>query len=114
MMTMDELFDTSRIPDDPEHWDALAARVAMRARRSRSPILWLGEHKTSWAAAALLLAASMLFAVLQQRSRLAASTLAWAEVLAPEDVMGRTIATRDQPPALGMLIFTSPARSETP
>jgi hypothetical protein len=114
MMTMDELFDTSRIPDDPEHWNALAARIAKRARRSRSPFLWLGEHKTSWAAAALLLAASMLFAVLQQRSRLAASTVAWADVLAPEDAMGRTIATRDQPPALGMLIFTSPGRPGAP
>ena len=113
-MTMDELLDTSRIPDDPEHWDALAARIAMRARRSRSPILWLGEHKTSWAAAALLLVASMLFAVVQQRSRLGVSTLAWAEVLAPADVMGRTIATRDQPPALGMLIFASPTKPGTP
>jgi hypothetical protein len=114
MISMDELFDTSRIPDDPEHWDALAARVATRARRARSPILWLGEHKSSWAAAALLLAASMLFAVLQQRSPAATSTLAWTEALAPDDAVGRTIATPDRPPALGVLLFASAGRAGTP
>ena len=111
---MDDLFDTSRIPDDREHWDALAARLATRALRARSPVLWLGEHKASWAAAALLVAASLLFAVLQQRSAITTSSATWTEVMAPTDVVGRAIATRDRPPALGVLIFASAGKAGVP
>ena len=111
---MDDLFDTSRIPDDPEHWDALAANVATRALRARSPILWLGEHKASWAAAALLMVASLLLAALQRQPAITTSSAAWTEAMAPTDVVGRAIATRDHPPALGMLIFVSAPKPGVP
>ena len=111
---MDDLFDTSRIPDDREHWDALATHVATRAVRTRSPILWLGEQKASWAAAALLVAASLLFAVLQRRPAITTSSAAWTEAMAPTDVVGRAIATRDHPPALGTLIFVSARKPGVP
>ena len=104
---MDELFDTSSIPENREYWDVFAARVASRAQRARSPMLWLGEHRAIWAAATLLVAASMLFAVLQQRSSSAAPSLGWMEAMAPQDVVGRAIATRDHPPALETLLFVS-------
>jgi hypothetical protein len=114
MLTLNELFDTSGIPDDREHWDDLAARVSHRAMRARSPILWLGEHRASWAAAALLVAASLLFATLQQRASIATSSAAWRQVMAPTDVVGRAIATPDYPPPLGMLMFASAAKPGTP
>ena len=68
---------------------------------------WIGEHRAIWAAATLLVAALMLFAVLQQRSSSAAPNLGWIEAIAPRDVVGRAIATRDRPPALETLLFVS-------
>ena len=99
---MTEFFGTSGIPDDPEYWDALAARVAAGARAGG--FARLATTPAAWAAALVLMTAAGLL-VLALRGREPASIGSEiAEALAPADYPGRTLATPDEA-SLGTLLF---------
>ncbi len=92
---MTELFDSSRIPDDPAHWDALAQRVAERARRS-AHFDW-AQSRAGWLAASLLLAGALAYGFLpRDEARLS---------LAPSDRLGQVFSTGDGPPDLAALLL---------
>jgi hypothetical protein len=113
---MPELFDTSGVPDDEAHWDALATRVASRVatgaladrragRFSSSPAVWLGVSA--------LFAAGLVAMILSGRPASSNSSNSSNSsdggelrvVLAPADDVGRALAVRDAPPAIGALLL---------
>jgi hypothetical protein len=106
---MAKLFDTTQIPDDPAHWDALAERVAARATRKateKSSFEWLAQSRASWAAASLLLAAALGWMALPVDTTGATTARAgWLQALAPADDVGKAIASPDVPPAIGALVL---------
>lgn len=105
---MPDLFDATQIRDEPEHWDALATRVAATAAREarRSGFDWLATSRAGWVAALLLVAAVLAFVVLPAEDRSARSVVPeWAQSLAPTDDVGKAIALRDSPPAIGALLL---------
>lgn len=107
---MPDPFDTTQIPDDPEHWDALAARVAATAaHRSRMDGLhWLANSRAGWVAASLLAAAVLAFVMRPVRDSSATSVSeGWTQALAPADDLGKAIVLRDNPPAIGALLLSS-------
>lgn len=92
---MSELFDTSRIPDDAEHWDALALRQALRAMRSAGPD-W-ARSRAGWLAASLLLAAALAYGLLpREDTRLS---------FAPSDPLGQALSNGVAPPAIAALLL---------
>jgi hypothetical protein len=107
---MADLFDTDRVRDDPEHWDALAARVAAAAthRSAGGAISWLAERRTSWVVASLAFAAVLLS---MWASAETAAPAAWTQVLAPSDDVGKIMTFRDSPPVIGELLLDRLARS---
>src|SRR5439155_26514232 len=88
-LTMSKLFDTSRIPDDPAHWDALAERVAAHAAREstrRNGFEWLAQSRVGWIAASLLLAAAPGWMALPVDASDATTARGdWLRALAPSD-----------------------------
>jgi hypothetical protein len=105
---MSTLFDATRVPDDGEYWDALAARVAAHVAREsrRGGVDWLAHSRASWVAASLLLAAALAFMVRPaEHSRVTIHRAEWAEAFAPADDVGKAIVARDRPPAIGALLF---------
>ena len=99
---MTEFFGTRGIPDDPEYWDALAARVVAGARTGG--FARLATTPAAWAAALLLVAAAGLL-VLATRGRERASLGSEiAQALAPPDYPVRTLADPDASD-LGTLLF---------
>lgn len=107
---MADLFETTQIPDDPEHWDALAERVAATAvdRARMNGLHWLASSRAGWLAASLLVAAVL--AVVMGPGRDSSATNVrenWAQALAPADQVGRTIVSRDDPPAIGALLISA-------
>ena len=56
--TMPDLFETTQIPDDFAHWDALAARVAVAAscESKQGGFHWLATSRGGWVVVSLLLA----------------------------------------------------------
>lgn len=106
---MPDLFETTQIPDDPEHWDALAERIAATAvdRSSVDGLYWLASSRVGWLAASLLVAAVLAFVVGPGRDSSATNvSVNWAQALAPADKIGRTIVSRDDPPAIGALLIS--------
>lgn len=101
-----DLFDTTRVPDDPEHWDALAGRVAATAAREskRSGVDWLASSRAGWVAASLLLLAAWALMPAENSSARSFSG-EWAQTLAPADNLGKAIIVRDSPPAIGALVL---------
>jgi hypothetical protein len=105
---MSDLFDTSRIRDEPAHWDALAERVAANAAResARGGLGWFADSRASWIAASLLLAAALAFTALPvEDSGRGSLSLEWAQALAPADDVGKAIISADGPPAIGALLL---------
>jgi hypothetical protein len=105
---MSDLFDTTSLRDDPEHWDRTAERVAgIAARKSRgSAVEWLAHSRTSWVSACFILAVALLSVISQSGNQFAASSSAeLAEALAPADDVGRSIVWSDRPPAIGALLL---------
>ena len=110
---MSDLFDTTQVRDDPGHWDALARRVATTAaRESRgSGFNWLANSRAGWIAASLLVAAVLAFIMLPSEDQSARSVVPeWAQSLAPKDDVGKVIALRDSPPAIGALLLDAQGR----
>jgi hypothetical protein len=111
---MADLFDTSQVPDDAAHWDALAARVAAGAVRV-SPgdsFTWFADSRAGWLAAGLLLAAALLSRTLPDDDASAGSvTSDWTEALAPVDDVGRALMVPNGPPAIGALLLRAQSGS---
>jgi hypothetical protein len=88
-------FDTSQIPDDGEHWDALAQRIADAARRS-ARYDW-AQSRVGWLAASLLLAAALAYGLLpRDDTRLS---------FAPSDPLGQAFSHAAAPPAIASLLL---------
>ncbi len=108
-MTMPEFFDTNRIADDPEQWNALAERVAETAARAskRSTVDWLATSRAGCVAASLLLVAA--WALMTPTKSSSAKTFAaeWVQALAPADDIGKTIIVRNSPPPIGALLLAN-------
>lgn len=107
---MSELFDTNRVSDDAEIWDALAERVAREAER-RSRATGLGSRatmRTGLIAASLLLVASLAFMTWSSRQapRPAAEL---GQALAPSDDVGRAMVRTGRPPAVAALLLDEPS-----
>lgn len=103
---MPDLFDTTRVPDSPEHWDALAERVAATAARESklSSFDWLASSRAAWVAASLLLLVAWALMMPTESSSARSFSGEWAQALAPADNVGKGIMIRDSPPAIGALL----------
>lgn len=107
---MADFFDTVQVRDDPEHWDARAARVAADAARdSRARAFqWVSHSRASGVAALLLLAAAL--ALMESTIPIDSSSKSrlgpeWAGALAPADDVGRSIMLSESPPPLSALLL---------
>src|SRR5689334_14657282 len=100
---MTDLFDTKGIPDDPAHWDSLAARVASETVRG-SGAEWLARSRGSWLVAAVLLIAALV-SLLAPTAPRAPSPTEWSRTLAPSDNVGRMIVDADAPPSIDALLL---------
>ena len=103
-----DLFDTSAVQDDVNSWDALAARITAAAVAARSDSLlgWLASPRAA-AVTAFSLAVGVVVVLLARHTeapRVATAREEWRLLLAPSDRVGRTLATGDQPPAVGQLL----------
>jgi hypothetical protein len=114
-----DLFDTSRIPDEPPYWDALAERVSARAaaasQAGADPIAtpWLDRFSRSpigWAAAVVLLATGLVMSRADGAGEGDDATLraAWTTALAPADDVGSALSRVDAPPSLVALLLGDP------
>jgi hypothetical protein len=110
---MSTLFGTSSVRDDPEHWDAVAERVAgIVARRSkRGGVDWLTRSRAALLSACFLLAVVVL-AIFSKPEKIfgAGPDVEWVQAFAPADDIGAMIAWPDRPPALGALLFAGGSR----
>ncbi len=105
---MSNFFDTSTLPDESEHWDEIAERVArIAARNSKgSSVEWLAHSRAGWISAGLLLSAALVSIFSQAENASSASRGAeWAQLLAPADEVGRAIVLPDRPPPIGALLL---------
>jgi hypothetical protein len=113
--TMPDLFETTQIPDDFAHWDALAARVAVAAscESKQSGFHWLATSRGGSVVASLLMAVMSAFVLLLPAPGSSASTRSddWARVLAPADDVGKLVILRDNPPSVGGLLLGNPSRA---
>jgi hypothetical protein len=110
---MSDLFETTQIRDEPEHWDALADRVAATAAREAKPsgFEWLANSRAGWVAASLLLAAALALTMVPVEDQSAGSVVPeWAQSLAPTDDAGKVMVMRDGPPAIGALLLNNQGR----
>ena len=109
--TASALFDTARVPDDPQYWDALAERVAAKAADGSKGrgLEWLARSLPNRVVASLLVAAALLSALLVLssggKSSVSIRTVEWVRALAPADDLGRAVASPNGPPALGALLL---------
>jgi hypothetical protein len=108
---MTEIFDSSKVNDDPQHWDQEAERVTRAILASGSSGRWLGQPHAVWAAAAIVVAVAGVVAGVTAALPRPVPPLdtrsAWAAVLAPTEPAGRLIAVRDRPPSIGALMLAS-------
>lgn len=102
---MPELFDTTNIHDEPEHWDDLAARVSARALRAApdSVVDWLSSARTAWTAM-VIAAATVAMVIWPVPSRSEQLRIEWTPAFAPSDNTGRLMTVGDQPPDLVVLM----------
>jgi hypothetical protein len=107
-----DLFDTAQIPDDPQHWDALAARVAAATapRFERSGFDWLANSRASWVATSVLTAIALTVVILAADGSAAGISKEWAQALAPADDIGKAIIVREGSPAIGSLLLATSSR----
>ena len=107
-MTRPDLRDTAHIHDDPEHWDALAARVATAAARAsrRGGFNWLAGSRAGWVVVCILMVTALTLSLLPVEPSARRSERApWAEMLAPSDEVGQSITVLDGPPPIGALLL---------
>jgi hypothetical protein len=101
---MSDLFDTSKIRDQPEYWDALAERVTAHAVRSTSAFGQIAESRAGWVAAGLAVAAAIVLMLLPPNTPADAGA-SWTAALAPSDAVGKAITSPDRPPNIGALLL---------
>ena len=100
---MTEFFGTKGIPDDPQYWDALAARVAGGARAGG--FARLATTPAAWAAALLIMASAGLLVLALREREPASLGSEIGRALAPADYPGRDLAGAADAPQLGSLLF---------
>ena len=111
-MTMPEFPETSGIPDDSRHWDALAKRAAASARNSESGLYWLATARGAWVASSLLVAVGLIASLSSLSKPSDVNSFGQLTTsLAPEDTVGEAIVLGDRPPDIGTLLLPEPARS---
>src|SRR5262245_53785804 len=103
----------ARERDDAEYWDALAERVVAGVERQAraSPLQWLSQSPLGWIAASLLVGGVAAFLMLAD-ARSGSDINRWSDAIAPTDDVGRTMALREDAPAIGALLLGERARSE--
>ncbi|HKT06505.1 MAG TPA: hypothetical protein VJR24_01310 [Gemmatimonadaceae bacterium] len=114
---MDELHDTSSIPDEPAYWDALTSRIASTAAQRSSAVAWVGSRQIGWLTAACAAAAAaiaMAAVIATARPRQANGTALLASVLVPNDAVGRVLAAASSPPSVSALQPAGVPRAEAP
>ena len=101
------LFDTAGVRDDDAHWDALAARIADRAvRDADGGLVWFARGTAGLVAASLVIAAALVAAAIPSRPAASAPAIENLGVaIAPTDMIGRSLASPDQPPSIGSLVL---------
>ena len=112
---MDELHDTSSIPDEPAYWDALTSRIASAAAQRSSAVAWVGSRRTAWLTAACAGAAAaiaMAVVIATSRPRQANGAAVLAAVLVPNDAVGRMLAAAPSPPSVSELQPAGALRAE--
>lgn len=111
-MTMPEFPETSGIPDDSRHWDALTERAVASARDSESGLYWLATARGAWIASTLLVAVGLIASLspISQPSDVNSFGQLKTNV-APDDTVGEAIVLGDKPPDIGTLLLPDPARS---
>ena len=102
---MSELFDTTELRDDSEHWDAMAERVAAAVVRAQTPSLldWLASSRIVWLTAAIAVM-TLLVLVLWEPEPSARATQTWVPLIAPADSSGKIMTIADRPPAIETLL----------
>lgn len=113
-MTMPEYFNTSRVADNPDHWNELAERIASTVAYAtkRSSIDWLATPRAGWVAASLLLVGAWALLTPTESSSPKTFTNEWAQALSPTDDVGKAIIVHDSPPAIGALLLGDRSRGE--
>jgi hypothetical protein len=109
-MTMGDLLDKTDIPDDPEHWDRLAGRVATAAIRAsrRGAFDWVANSRLAWVTTCVLIVGALTLMMRPvSKSPQGQVGIQWAEMLAPSDYLGQAIVMRDDPPAVGALLLSA-------
>lgn len=104
---MRDLFDTTRVLDDAEYWDRLAAKVATAAQRESHTRGFesFAHSRANWAAACILLAIGGVLITLRTEDATGNGfTTEFNQVLAPTDDAGRALVSRAGPPAIGALL----------
>lgn len=111
---MDELHDTSSIPDEPAYWDALTSRIASAAAQRSSAVAWVGSRRSAWLAAACAGAAAAIAmgAVIATARPRQANVALLAAVLVPNDAVGRVLAAAPSPPSVSDLQPAGAPRAE--
>jgi len=107
---MTELFDTTGMRDDHEHWDSLAARVTRSAlaRGDRGNELMAFAGSWSGWLAATILAGIAAGVILLSRSGVAGGSASdWGNALQPSDDIGRSITAAATPPFIGALLLNA-------
>ena len=96
--------------DDLEYWDTLARRVAAGAAcdGTRSAVQWLAYSRAGWVLTSLLVAVVLTFLMSSENPSIGDQS--WSTVIAPTDDVGKAIAQRDRPPAIGALLLDPQAR----
>ena len=111
-MTMPEFPETSGIPDESRHWNALAERISASARGSDSGLYWLATARSAWIASSLLVAAGLIASVSPLgKAAGSGSPEQLPAMMAPDDNVGQAIVLGDSPPAIGALLL--PERATT-
>ena len=102
---MSELFDTTQLPDDAEHWDAMARRVVAAVARAQTPSLleWLASPRIAWLAASIIVAALSILVIWAPEPSPQAMQ-EWAPAFAPADAAGRVMTVADRPPDIELLL----------
>ena len=105
---MADMFGTRQIRDEPKHWDALAARVALTAvQESRSSGFgWLTRSSAAWFVVPVALATVAGSAIAMARQPPGpAVRLDQAPLVEPSDDVGKAMTSRDRPPAIDALLL---------
>jgi len=104
----------TRDRDDAEYWNALAARVtsvAVRQGQSNS-LEWLAESRVGWTTTLVLAAVALIFMTPATGQPVGDAGSTSLNIVLPTDAVGKAMSLRDQPPAVGTLLFEAEERRQ--